>query len=72
MLAASEDGYRQPRELSSRAFLETPATDKAHLKLAWFEGETDGLIVFTGGPYGPIDTAIVAGQNDLAAARWPC
>ena len=30
---------------------------------------TDGLIALTGGPGGPLDAAIVAGQADLAAAR---
>ena len=68
-LATSEDGYRRLAKLSSRAFLETPSTEKAHLKLGWLAGETDGLIVLTGGPAGPIDTAIAGGQSDLAASR---
>ena len=69
LVVTSEDGYKSLAKLSSRAFLETPSMEKAHLKLAWLEGETDGLIALTGGPAGPIDTAIVAGQNDLAASR---
>ena len=69
LLAAREAGYRSLMRLNSRAFLETPPNEKPHLKLAWLEGETDGLIALTGGPGGPLDAAIVAGQADLAAAR---
>ena len=46
LLAAREEGYRSLTRLSSRAFLETPSTEQPHLKLAWLEGETDGLIAF--------------------------
>ena len=56
-------------QLSSRAFLETPANEQPHLKLSWLAGATDGLIALTGGPGGPLDAAIAAGQVDLAAAR---
>ena len=56
-------------QLCSRAFLETPSNEKPHLKLAWLDGATDGLIALTGGPGGPLDAAIVAGQADLAGAR---
>ena len=69
LLAAREAGYRSLMQLCSRAFLETPSNEKPHLKLAWLEGATDGLIALTGGPGGPLDAAIVAGQAELAAAR---
>ena len=69
LLAAREEGYRSLMQLCSRAFLETPSTEKPHLKLAWLDGMTGGLIALTGGPGGPLDAAIVAGQADLAAAR---
>jgi DNA polymerase-3 subunit alpha len=69
LLAAKESGYRSLMRLNSRAFQETPPTEKPHIKLAWLEGQTDGLIALTGGPCGPIDTALVAGQTELAAAR---
>src|SRR5207244_9607925 len=69
LLAAREVGYRSLMQLSSRAFLETPPTEKPHLKLAWLEGASDGLIALTGGPSGPLDAAIGAGQLDLAASR---
>src|SRR3984893_9383971 len=68
-LAARENGYRSLMRLSSRAFLETAPHERPHIKLAWLDGETDGLIALTGGPNGPLDIAIAGGQNALALAR---
>jgi DNA polymerase-3 subunit alpha len=69
LLAAREQGYRSLMRLNSRAFLETPPNEPPHAKLAWLEGETDGLIALTGGPGGPLDMMIVAGQASLAGVR---
>jgi DNA polymerase-3 subunit alpha len=69
LLAARESGYRSLMRLNSRAFLETEANDQPHLELAWLEGETEGLLALTGGPGGPLDAAVVAGQGNLASAR---
>jgi DNA polymerase-3 subunit alpha len=69
LLAAREAGYRSLMRLNSRAFLETAPHDKPHLRLAWLADETEGLIVLSGGPDGPLDAAIVAGQGALAAGR---
>jgi DNA polymerase-3 subunit alpha len=69
LLAASEGGYRSLMRLSSRAFLDTPSHEPPRLKLEWLAGETDGIIALTGGPGGPLDGAIAAGQSHLAAAR---
>jgi DNA polymerase III subunit alpha len=69
LLAANDAGYRNLMRLSSRAFLETQAGDPPHLKLAWLEGAADGLIALTGGPGGPLDRAMSAGQFELALAR---
>src|SRR5215471_851568 len=69
LLAAREEGYRNLMRLNSRAFLGHPANEPPHLKLAWLEGACDGLIALTGGPGGPLDRAIAAGQPQLAAAR---
>jgi DNA polymerase-3 subunit alpha len=68
LLAANEDGYRNLMRLTSRAFLETPSGESAHVKLAALEG-LQGLIALTGGPSGPLDLALVAGQRELADAR---
>jgi DNA polymerase-3 subunit alpha len=69
LLAARENGYRSLMRLSSRAYLETAPHERPHIKLAWLDGETEGLIALTGGPSGPLDLAIAAGQNALALAR---
>src|SRR5499427_8383661 len=50
LLAARESGYRSLMRLNSRAFLETAPNEPPHLRLAWLEGETEGLIALTGGP----------------------
>ena len=69
LLAARENGYRSLMRLSSRAFLETAPNERPHIKLAWLDEATDGLIALTGGPSGPLDAAIVAGQNASRVAR---
>src|SRR5436305_1037270 len=69
LLATRENGYRSLMRLSSRAFLETAPSEPPHVRLAWLEGETEGLIALTGGPGGPLDAPIAAGQGDLAQAR---
>jgi DNA polymerase III subunit alpha len=69
LLAAREAGYRSLMRLNSRAFLETPPNEPPHIKLAWLAQEASGLIALTGGPSGPLDAAIAAGQGNLAAAR---
>ncbi|HJX21144.1 MAG TPA: DNA polymerase III subunit alpha, partial [Steroidobacteraceae bacterium] len=37
--------------------------------LAWLDGESDGLIALTGGPGGPLDAAVLGGQDQLANGR---
>jgi DNA polymerase-3 subunit alpha len=69
LLAAREAGYRSLMRLNSRAFLETPPNEPPHIKLSWLEEEAPALIALTGGPSGPLDAAIAAGQGSLAAAR---
>jgi len=69
LLAARQEGYRSLMRLSSRAFLDTPPHEKPTLKLEWLDGETAGLVALTGGPGGPLDLAIAAGQSHLAASR---
>jgi DNA polymerase-3 subunit alpha len=69
LLAARDTGYRSLMRLSSRAFMDSPSNEPPRLKLEWLEGETDGVIALTGGPGGPLDTAIAAGQSHLAASR---
>ncbi|MGZ5840090.1 MAG: DNA polymerase III subunit alpha, partial [Croceibacterium sp.] len=69
LLAASEEGYAHLMRLTSQAFLETPSDQAPHITLAMLETAAAGLIVLTGGPAGPLDLALGAGQTELAAAR---
>ena len=69
LLAANAQGYRSLMRLNSRAFLDTPSNEPPRLKLEWLEGETAGIVALTGGPGGPLDSAIAAGQSHLAGAR---
>ncbi|PWB64512.1 MAG: DNA polymerase III subunit alpha [Bradyrhizobiaceae bacterium] len=70
LLAAREEGYHNLMRLTSRAFLEAPPGEPPHLRLDTLEGATAGLIALTGGPGGPLDLAIAAGQSELAASRF--
>src|SRR3954467_3801907 len=69
LLAARESGYRSLMRLNSRAFLETEPNEQPHLKPAWPGDESAGLIALTGGPGGPLDAAVLAGQAQLANGR---
>jgi DNA polymerase-3 subunit alpha len=69
LLAASEAGYRSLMRLNSRAFMESPPNEPPRLKVECLEGETDGIIALTGGPGGPLDMTIAAGQSQVAATR---
>jgi len=69
LLAARQDGYRSLMRLCSRAYLDTAPTDRPHVKLDWLAAETSGLIALTGGPGGPLDIAVAAGQSALVLSR---
>ncbi|HVG52060.1 MAG TPA: DNA polymerase III subunit alpha, partial [Xanthobacteraceae bacterium] len=55
--------------LSSHAFLDPPANERAHLKLSVLEENCTGLIALTGGPAGALDQAITMRQPHLVASR---
>src|SRR5579872_1995165 len=69
LLAAREAGYRGLMRLCSRAYLDTEQSEQPHIKLAWLAEAADGLIALSGGPGGPLDAAIAAGQGAVAQAR---
>ncbi|RWX59828.1 DNA polymerase III subunit alpha, partial [Mesorhizobium sp. M2A.F.Ca.ET.039.01.1.1] len=55
--------------LISKVYLETPPGEPVHLTSAMLEGRSDGLICLTGGPRGPIGSALKADRRDLAEQR---
>ena len=69
LLAATEAGYDNLMKLSSLAYLSPETGETPHVHLDALREASDGLIALTGGPKGPVDRALVAGQSDLAEAR---
>jgi DNA polymerase-3 subunit alpha len=69
LLAATEKGFANLTVLVSKSFLETENGVRSNLPIGAFEGLSEGIIVLTGGPGGPIDRAIADGHGALAAAR---
>src|SRR5215469_6777029 len=66
LLVQSERGYRNLLELVSKAFLETPPGEAPQIDLPALEGETEGLLLLSGGPAGPIGRLIGEGQKPAA------
>ncbi len=69
LLARTEPGYANLAKLNSRAFLKTGDTEPPHVKIEDLAERSEGVIAMTGGPDGPIDSALAEGQEDLARAR---
>ncbi|TIV94677.1 MAG: PHP domain-containing protein, partial [Mesorhizobium sp.] len=69
LIAASEAGYANLVRLISKVYLDTPPGEPVHLTSAMLEGRCDGLICLTGGPRGPIGSALKADRRDLAEQR---
>ena len=70
LIAASEAGYARLMKLASAAHLEPSDVEPPHIKIDHLDGRgAEGVIALTGGPDGPIDTALRDGQSDLALAR---
>ena len=67
LLAKDELGYHNLMKLSSAAFLEAADNAEPHVSFARLSELSAGLICLTGGPGGPINTALVNGQRAAAA-----
>ncbi|HEV3045566.1 MAG TPA: DNA polymerase III subunit alpha [Roseiarcus sp.] len=68
LLAKDEAGYLNLMRIASEVWLDPEGGDDPHLRLAAL-APAEGLIALTGGPAGPIDTALSLGLDDLAGAR---
>ena len=62
LLAQSEQGYLNLSELSSAAYLEIDATEEPHVSWQKVIDHSDGLILLSGGPDGPVDPLLAAGK----------
>ncbi len=69
LLAKNETGYANLLHLSSKAFLDHAGTAEPHICLDDLIDANAGLIALTGGPEGPIDKALGAGNRELAGLR---
>ncbi|WP_292262180.1 DNA polymerase III subunit alpha, partial [Mesorhizobium sp.] len=69
LIAASEAGYANLVRLISKVYLETPPGEPVHMTSAMLESHRDGLLCMTGGPRGPIGSALKADRRDLAEQR---
>ena len=67
--ARTEQGYANLMKLASACFLKPADNEPPHVKIDDFEALSGDLIVLTGGPDGPVDAALRAGQPDLARKR---
>ena len=66
-LAKDEQGYHNLMKLSSRAYLSSPDNAENHVTWDYLVEHSEGLICLTGGPDGPVNDALLAGQGTLAA-----
>ncbi|HYF55228.1 MAG TPA: DNA polymerase III subunit alpha, partial [Salinarimonas sp.] len=69
LLAQSEEGYRNLARLASRAYFDVELGAPPRVSFAAVAGAAGGLIALTGGPSGPLDTALRGGSAKLAEAR---
>jgi DNA polymerase-3 subunit alpha len=69
LLVRNGAGYANLMKLGSACHLKPADTEPPHVKLADIARHAAGLIALTGGPDGPIDSAISAGQEPLARQR---
>ncbi len=68
LLVQNETGYRNLLKLVSRSFLETEGGEEAQVALAALDGASDGLLLLTGGPRGPVGRLLAEGQDAAAEA----
>ncbi|HZB90229.1 MAG TPA: DNA polymerase III subunit alpha [Stellaceae bacterium] len=68
LLAQSEQGYRNLLTLVSKSYLETEGGEPPQLDLDALAGRSEGLLLLTGGPAGPVGRLLLEGQAAAAEA----
>ncbi len=66
LLVQNDTGYRNLTKLLSAAYLKAEPGDWPHVKAPLLAQHTEGLIVLTGGPGGPVNKCLAEGQPDAA------
>ncbi|MCW6510721.1 DNA polymerase III subunit alpha [Lichenifustis flavocetrariae] len=69
LLSQSEAGYTNLMRLATQAFLDPEPGEPAGLSIDRLAHECGGLIALTGGPSGPVDTALRLDRAEAASAR---
>jgi DNA polymerase-3 subunit alpha len=69
LIAATETGYANLVRLVSRAYLDNPPEEGVFVSVDWIAEHAEGLICLTGGPRGPIGSAIASDHQALAEQR---
>ena len=72
ILVKDEAGYINLSKLLSSAYLDVGAGELPHATVEKLAALSGGLILLTGGPNGPIDRLIAAGQPQAAEAALGC
>ncbi|GGD88236.1 DNA-directed DNA polymerase [Aureimonas endophytica] len=68
-IAATERGYENLVEIVSMAYLQHENNSRPHVLFDWLTNHAEGIVVLSGGPLGPIGTAIQAGRGAIARRR---
>jgi DNA polymerase-3 subunit alpha len=66
VICQSDGGYGNLLKLISKAYLETEAGETPQVTLHDLESRSDGLLVLSGGPNGPVNRMLTEGQADKA------
>ncbi|WP_438718417.1 DNA polymerase III subunit alpha [Bartonella rochalimae] len=69
LFAASETGYSHLVRLVSRAYLDKNDTDLPHIKADFLLRHHEGIIALTGGPGGPVNSALTEDKKERAIER---
>ncbi|MCQ8782653.1 DNA polymerase III subunit alpha [Mangrovibrevibacter kandeliae] len=69
LIAKDEAGYANLVEIVSFAYLQHDGNARPHVLFEWLEARAEGIIALTGGPNGPIGTALASGRGALARER---
>jgi len=69
LIAANEAGYANLVRLVSRAYLDTPSGEPVHVTADMLAALAEGIICLTGGPRGPLGSALKEDRRDLAEER---
>ena len=67
LLARNEAGYKNLMKLTSHAFLHSDDHSQPHVDLNTLAASSEGLICLTGGPFGPLNQALL--NNHMAQAE---